>query len=182
MREHVDRGADATAVGRVEERLPVDDPARETSTTTEPGPIASKHVRPIMPAFSVVTGASTNTIRLRAKSSSSPTGSTPSARDGGVVEPRIVTQQLAAKRPEQRQQRACQAAAPDETDGLAGEEERAAVRTFVEERLRAGADLRIPTWNVPGCGEREPERHLRDGFPEDRADPEYVDPTLEAGG
>src|SRR6185312_10507867 len=61
-------------------------------------------------------------------------------------------------------------------------EERAAVRTFVEERLRAGADLRIPTWNVAGCGEREPERHLRDGLPEDRADPEYVDPTLEAGG
>ena len=91
-------------------------------------------------------------------------------------------EQLAAEGPEQRQQRAGEVAATDESDRLAGEEERAAVGAVVEHRLAACADLGVPTGNVPGRGERHPERELRDRLAEHRADSEHLDPTGEACG
>ena len=90
-------------------------------------------------------------------------------------------EQLAAKWAQQRQQRACEVAAADEADRLAGEQERAAVPTVVEHRLRSRADLGVATGDVTGGGERHPERELRDRLAEDRADPEHLDPAGEAG-
>ena len=156
--------------------------ARETSTTTEPGAIASKHAAPIEPTFSVVTGERMKTTLLRAKSSRRATGSTPSCRQSVVGEPGIVREQLAAERPQQRQQRAGEVAAADDADRLAGEQERAAVDAVVEHRLGARANLGIATGNVAGGGERHPERELRDRLAEHRADPEHLDPAGEAGG
>ena len=60
-----------TARGRVEQRRPVDDPRARDEHDREPGAMASKHVGPIEPVFSVVTGERMNTTLLRAKSSSS---------------------------------------------------------------------------------------------------------------
>ena len=122
------------------------------------------------------------TTRLRAKSSRRADRLDAERRQSIVGEPGIVREQLAAERPQQRQQRAGEVAAADEADRLAGEQERAAVDAVVEHRLGARANLGIAAGNVAGGSERHPERELCDRLAEDRADPQHLDPAGEAGG
>ncbi len=88
----------------------------------------------------------------------------------------------AAEGSQQRQQRPPEAAAADEADRLPREQEGAAVHAVVEQRLGACPQLGVAAGNVPCGRERETERHLGDGLPEDRADAEHLDPACEAGG
>jgi len=93
-----------------------------------------------------------------------------------------VREQLAAERPQQRQQRPGQVAAADEADRLAGQQERAAVDAVVEHRLGARANLGVAAGNVARGSERHPECELCDRLAEDRADAQHLDPAGEAGG
>ena len=156
--------------------------ARETSTTTEPGAIASKH-SPADRADVLRRHGGEDEDDLAAGEEVEESYWLDAERAHRLVgQPGIVREQLAAEGPEQRQQRAGQVAAADEPDRLAGEQERDAVDAVVEHRLAARANLGVATRNVSRCGERHPERELRDRLAEHRADSEHLDPAGEARG
>ena len=179
--EDVDRGPDVPARSGVEERRPVDDRGARDSTTTEPAAIASKHAADRADVLGRDGGEDEDDLAAGEELEKRHRLDPERAQLVGG-EPRIVREQLAAEGPEQRQQRAGEVAATDESDRLAGEEERAAVGAVVEHRLAACADLGVTTGNVPGRGERHPERELRDRLAEHRADSEHLDPAGEARG